>query len=657
MKWLKYATNRLLVGAVAGMVLACGAIAVLLLLTPLVDALLRNSDEQARKRISFAAALISVIVATTIGILVRRVGLRFLRTRIEAWRLVTLTDQAIIAVAMAILLGVVLSWQLRIESSVQFDWGPFGSLVPLLVVGLLAGVLVAGPVSDWTPTNPAAPRSRTVYVDQAISGNPEEDLLNRAGTVDFLLTVLDDQRAQRSSIVMAIEAQWGAGKTSLLNLLLHRLREDSRFISIQFDPWAYDSPTAVLAALFRAIDAGVSRRYLVPEFRRLALQYVTALGPTLSKAGFSIDPFRPPEAEVLRQTLSRLTDAVPSHLVVILDDVDRLERPELLTLLKLLKLSADFRNLTYILAADKKYLRRVLQDTETPSFIDKFVDYEIALRVLDQADVDKFVVPALADVASQVSKTAHGSSELETTYKTYIARSTDTLRDAKRLLSSFASSVQMLKGEIYLPDVLIVEFIRRRAAAVWAGILDHPDFFIYIPGDARMLMDTQWEERRIAYYDRLLKPLEATLSDAIREALQYSFPFVALSEARNAQPSPTALRQLRVQHHLHFLRYFVYKLASDDVQEQDLRELLGEWANQATDFEAPLQRLRAKYGGNIANVYDRLTASAREIGVESRAGAAIAVARVTQGVPRANTGVAALRDEQEPARAFVFRAS
>ncbi len=76
MKWLKYATNRLLVGAVAGMVLACGAIAVLLLLTPLVDALLRNSDEQARKRISFAAALISVIVATTIGILVRRVGLR-----------------------------------------------------------------------------------------------------------------------------------------------------------------------------------------------------------------------------------------------------------------------------------------------------------------------------------------------------------------------------------------------------------------------------------------------------------------------------------------------------------------------------------------------------------------------------------------------------
>ena len=372
---------------------------------------------------------------------------------------------------------------------------------------------------------------------------------------------------------------------------------------------------------------------------------------------FSIDPFRPPEAEVLRQTLSRLTDAVPSHLVVILDDVDRLERPELLTLLKLLKLSADFRNLTYILAADKKYLRRVLQDTETPSFIDKFVDYEIALRVLDQADVDKFVVPALADVASQVSKTAHGSSELETTYKTYIARSTDTLRDAKRLLSSFASSVQMLKGEIYLPDVLIVEFIRRRAAAVWAGILDHPDFFIYIPGDARMLMDTQWEERRIAYYDRLLKPLEATLSDAIREALQYSFPFVALSEARNAQPSPTALRQLRVQHHLHFLRYFVYKLASDDVQEQDLRELLGEWANQATDFEAPLQRLRAKYGGNIANVYDRLTASAREIGVESRAGAAIAVARVTQGVPRANTGVAALRDEQEPARAFVFRAS
>ncbi len=286
MKWLKYATNRLLVGAVAGMVLACGAIAVLLLLTPLVDALLRNSDEQARKRISFAAALISVIVATTIGILVRRVGLRFLRTRIEAWRLVTLTDQAIIAVAMAILLGVVLSWQLRIESSVQFDWGPFGSLVPLLVVGLLAGVLVAGPVSDWTPTNPAAPRSRTVYVDQAISGNPEEDLLNRDGTVDFLLTVLDDQRAQRSSIVMAIEAQWGAGKTSLLNLLLHRLREDSRFISIQFDPWAYDSPTAVLAALFRAIDAGVSRRYLVPEFRRLALQYVTALWPTLSKAGF-----------------------------------------------------------------------------------------------------------------------------------------------------------------------------------------------------------------------------------------------------------------------------------------------------------------------------------------------------------------------------------
>jgi predicted KAP-like P-loop ATPase len=96
---------------------------------------------------------------------------------------------------------------------------------------------------------------------------PEHDKLGRK---DFATRVARELRAwhHKDSLVLSLNGDWGSGKTTLVNLILHYIGEQSKAAKekppnvVHFNPWQWSGQDKVLAAFFDEIGAGFRRQSL-----------------------------------------------------------------------------------------------------------------------------------------------------------------------------------------------------------------------------------------------------------------------------------------------------------------------------------------------------------------------------------------------------------
>ena len=280
----------------------------------------------------------------------------------------------------------------------------------------------------------------------------------------------------------------------------------------------------------------VGQRYIIPDLEIEAGRYLSALGPTLNRIGFSFDPFRRRNVYSLRRALARLTTALPVHLVIILDDLDRLQKPELLATLRLMKLAADLPNLTYVVGIHLQIVvEQVLSDQ--PGYLDKFIDMVVPLSVLDRADISAYLRREANQIArASTSRQLRGAELLDQVIDKHID-AVPTLRDAKRVLTGFTSALEQLPGMVNAGDVMMLEILRWRAPRVWQAISDRPEYFHRVdtftdPLDRALLIlarrgDRAWNDARQQYYGEILEGVSKDRRLSVGSVLQDVFPYVA----------------------------------------------------------------------------------------------------------------------------------
>lgn len=90
------------------------------------------------------------------------------------------------------------------------------------------------------------------------------------------------------------------------------------------------------------------------------------------------------DIDQLKNQFSRVISESSVRLVVIMDDIDRLDKSEIQTVFKLVKLLADFPNTTYILAFDDKRVAEALKEKYGSadagrSFLEKIIQVPLSL--------------------------------------------------------------------------------------------------------------------------------------------------------------------------------------------------------------------------------------------------------------------------------------
>jgi len=476
----------------------------------------------------------------------------------------------------------------------------------------------------------------TLFSDAALK-NPEDDELEVLPFVRRLISPLLEWPTEEA-LVLGLYAPWGYGKTTVLNVLEHSLQQATasgrRAIVVRFNPWLYTTPEALLASFFGTVAASVKRfRWALtePQIKRGLRSGLKGIGTVVPViAGAAGTPRLAPLAgagiagleqllkngeENLAKHKARAAKALraagkrrqPVRLVVLIDDVDRADPPEVFAILKLVKLLADLPNISYVLAMDEGRVRALIDreyaGNEGRDYLEKIVQVAVYLPLLTDTSLRNLVISSLTKVVEEagLSESVLFGEDWEVLdfYADTIGARVRTLRDRARFVNAFRFF--LLSGDIpdiNLRDALLVTFLQVFYPDVYGRVRENKPFLTGTSsvGNWLLLRDKPASEIEPELRERYLRivtgeesaPQGTSDSEAsftkyltrpalapIHKTLRQLFPSATISGMRGGDERPAHRRENRIFLASRFDRYFRLSLHNHDVPDRIVDEFLG----------------------------------------------------------------------------------
>lgn len=372
----------------------------------------------------------------------------------------------------------------------------------------------------------------------------DEDLLNREVFIRGLYKEISELN-MAESFVFGLYGNWGEGKSSVLNLLRILLKQEEKFIIVSFEPWNFKDEEAMLQAFFGVLENAISKEYTFPELRKLLFKYQKIISSGLSSVGIRID------LDIEEETIDKLKEKIEDHiestgkkLLVIIDEIDRLEPDEIRMIFKLVRSNSKFKNSIFLLSMDDGKISEKLDGGN--EFLEKIVQKPISLPKIEHGFIDKFVLFSDHKIPQYtLTQVKELHTDISVSTSGYVAKTengiieiTETLEldDARTLIYSKNELNDNLRtGEkIFVEGIITKEGIS----------LDDPNSRIVPFKLSRidLLFERMWKEHKItleqiAYFDKefsyLYRSQISNLTENFRDAKRFlnslysSYPAIA----------------------------------------------------------------------------------------------------------------------------------
>lgn len=335
--------------------------------------------------------------------------------------------------------------------------------------------------------------------DQPITGKAE-DRFNRA----FFATRIAETIATRidpSSIVLGLFGPWGDGKTSVLEMMQEALGSYPNAIVVRFNPWHFQSEDLLLRGFFATLSDAMGQS--LPNMKEKAGDLLKKYGNVLSLASLTVGgvvQLRPGDAvkgvgeamsnvglDELRKRIEGMLDEANKRLVILIDDIDRLDREETHAIFKLVKLSASFRHTSYVLAFDDAVVSAALGERYgaggSPAgraFLEKIIQVPLHLPPADENSLRLLALEGVQNALSQASieLTQPQVDAFIRHFDDALLPRLETPRRAKLFSNALMFALPILKGEVNPVDLMLIEGIRVMYPHLYTGIRENPGLFL-----------------------------------------------------------------------------------------------------------------------------------------------------------------------------------
>ena len=335
-----------------------------------------------------------------------------------------------------------------------------------------------------------------------------DDILERAAVADAFARQVLDLDASKGATV-GVFGPWGSGKTSFVNLARKTFEQEGVPV-LDFNPWLFSGAEQLVERFFAELSASMGMTSELKEigdaFRKYGaalnavagvaatLLAVPQIGAIVSKiAEAAAKTSQPVSVHDLRKEIEDALRKRGKPIIVVLDDVDRLSAPEIREVFKLVRLTASFPNLIYIVGCDRLRVEHALdekgQGLSGRDYLEKIIQWsfnlpEVPSHLLAQ-ELYKAIECALADIENPGPFDEEVWADVRAEIVRPLIRN---IRDVRRYAIAIRETVGGLEGQVALADVLALEAIR----------VFLPDIFRLLPGAIDGLTGTtQAVDRRI----------------------------------------------------------------------------------------------------------------------------------------------------------------
>lgn len=336
----------------------------------------------------------------------------------------------------------------------------------------------ANSANDGAPDEPAPQIEKhlgSISADNPIT-KPEDDALGRIKPAQsFAGQVLALDSAE--GVVVGVLGPWGSGKTSFVNLARGRLKESGVTV-LEFNPWMFSGADQLVQAFFIELSAQLKLRPGLTEIGKLVEDYgetfsglgwLPLVGPWIERGRAAtkvLAKLLQRRKEGIRASQSKVREALgklEKPIVVVLDDIDRLTTSEIRDVFKLVRLTANFPNVIYLLAFDRIRVEQALGEQGIPGrdYLEKILQIGIDLPAVPTHVLNSQIFKAIENTLAEIENPGHFDSDLwPDVFMEVIQPLIRNMRDVRRYAAAIHGTVRDLDGQIALVDVLALEAVR-----------------------------------------------------------------------------------------------------------------------------------------------------------------------------------------------------
>jgi len=287
----------------------------------------------------------------------------------------------------------------------------------------------------------------------------EHDIIGRASVVEVLAEHIFVQRTP----IVELDGELGDGKSSVLNLLRRAI--EGHAIIVSFSAWLPGSHETLALDLFRDIATECRRAFYMPEVRKASSAYARIIAGSVSYLAGLKEMFpaqsQVEEIEEIREVLGR----VPVPIVVLLDEVDRMQRDELFVLFKILRGASSMPNVTFVCAFSEAEVRKTLSDVSNDYF-EKFFPVSVSLANPDPKMLGMLFQNRINAAATSGNWFVGTDSKkfpelLQYTWDESLSRICTNLRKLRLLLNDATTAARPIAGEVNTLDLIGIEAMQR----------------------------------------------------------------------------------------------------------------------------------------------------------------------------------------------------
>jgi predicted KAP-like P-loop ATPase len=435
----------------------------------------------------------------------------------------------------------------------------------------------------------------------------QDDKLGRAPFARALAKTLLANTAEESFVV-GVHGKWGTGKSSVLNLCVEELKAQSKDTDqvvdiLRFNPWNFADQNQLVLQFFRQFTGHLQKldKKTVGQLKNLIESldaYATTLGPPIEAIPYGRTILTGLRAGVgvarrslgMGQDLDSLYNSISGQLqqlkrktVVVIDDIDRLTASEIRQIFQLVKISARFPYVIYLVAFDRTAVTAALEGLGVGSgeeYLEKIVQVSFDLPPISEAMLTTMILESIGQLVEQYPAAKFDTHRFGNVFHAGIRDSFESLRDVQRFLNGLEFGFGMVSKEVNGVDFIGLECLR----------IFYPTIFEAVRSNKKIFsghIDPIQQEKGAAEYR---KSVENAIPDKdslekTKDLLIELFPKLSWAYANTLYGGESEEhweRDLRIATARYFDLYFQLVVSSDDVSTSEVDKLCESVSDSST---------------------------------------------------------------------------
>ena len=424
----------------------------------------------------------------------------------------------------------------------------------------------------------------------------QQDLLERYGFAQEIVSgILKTFQSGQPSIAIGINGEWGSGKSSILEFIKQEISiqtsEDKyKTIPFDFNPWIFSGQEDLQHTFLTQL--GVQLGAINPAFKDIGddiellsslLEVPNSVNPDLTSKtliGIVLKFIRKANRRFTKtKTVTELKDKIDNELndsqikvFVFIDDIDRLIPSEVMEVLRLVKLNANFKNTFFFLTYDKEVIYKAITSEIKiggERFLDKIIQVDYTLPKVTKDTLEGLFLSNLAQL-SQKHQFSLDKIQMGRIWRDGLKGYYTNLRNIYRFINAFSIRYEPIKNDINVIDFITLESIRLFDFSLYEWLFEHKHELTL---DRHNSIDFLFTKSKKPFHEEIkeneqLQKLEIKkdaqqLIISIFNSIHYPEPYFGEEDIDKSK----AEREKRAVHPDYFEHYFTFKISLQNIPQ------------------------------------------------------------------------------------------